>query len=168
MYRGWRNLVPIVGLLLLTVPALVFWRLGLIHVSRAQGSLLSTGALKDTTSIYVWTLLAVVYLFWVLGLLVLGIWVMDHLGFHWEPYDRPPRRQRKRLRRRKAGIAYLRAQDEAARKAQLAAVAREAKKAAGDEPTQRAARPRKQQPPHKSPIDQTAGRTTDQKTDEGD
>ncbi|HMK92673.1 MAG TPA: hypothetical protein VK576_06715, partial [Thermoleophilia bacterium] len=132
MHRRWRALVPVAGLLLLTVPALVFWLAGWIHIARPQGALLEHGAIKDTTSIYVWTLLAVVYLFWVVGLLVLGIWAMDHLGYHWEPYDRPPRKSRRERRRMKAGMGYMRAQHETARKAELAAVAREAKQAAAE------------------------------------
>jgi len=132
MHRRWRALVPVAGLLLLTVPALAFWLAGWIHIARPEGSLTEHGAIKDTTSIYVWALLAVVYLFWVLGLLVVGIWFMDHLGYHWEPYDRPQRKSRRERRRMKAGLGYARGQHETARKAELAAVAREAKRAAAE------------------------------------
>jgi len=133
-----RTLVPVAWLLLLTVPFLVFWWTHLIKISRAHGAMVAHGVLHDTTAPWVWGALAVVYLVWVVALMVCTIWVFDHLGYHYEPYDRQPqpgRREMRRLRRRqRAGTNLLRAREEAHRAA-LREIAAESRRVAseGDE-----------------------------------
>jgi hypothetical protein len=124
-----RALVPVGWLLLLPVPYLVFWRAGWIHIIRAHGALVAHGVLYDTTSPGVWTALAVVYLVWIVGLTVVSIWVLDRLGYHYQPYDRPRRPTRRERRRRRAGMKYLQARQEANRAA-LREIARDSRRAA--------------------------------------
>jgi hypothetical protein len=126
-----RTLVPVAWLLLLPVPFLVFWWTHLLKISRAHGAMVEHGVLHDTTAPWVWAALAVVYLVWVLALMVCTIWVFDHLGYHYEPYDRQPqptRREMRRLRRRqRAGTNLLRAREEAHRAA-LREISRESRR----------------------------------------
>lgn len=121
MRRLGRTLVPVAWLLLLPVPFLVFWWTHLLKISRAHGAMVAHGVLHDTTAPWVWAALAVVYLVWIVALTVCTIWVFDHLGYHYEPYDRQPqptRREMRRLRRRqRAGTNLLRAREEAHRAA---------------------------------------------------
>ena len=130
--------MPVAWLLLLTVPFLVFWWTHLLKISRAHGAMVVHGVLHDTTAPWVWGALAVVYLVWVVALMVCTIWVFDHLGYHYEPYDRQPqptRRELRRLRRRqRAGTNLLRAREEAHRAA-MREIAAESRKVAseGDE-----------------------------------
>jgi hypothetical protein len=126
-----RALVPVGWVLLLPVPFLVFWGVGLIHISRSHGALVEHGVLHDTTSPGVWAALAVVYLVWVLSLTVASIWLLDRLGYHYQPYDRPRRPTRKERRRRRAGLKYQQARQEADRAA-LREIARDSKRAARD------------------------------------
>jgi len=130
-----RTLVPVAWLLLLTVPFLVFWWTHLIKISRAHGTMVAHGVLHDTTAPWVWGALAVVYLVWVVALMVCTIWVFDHLGYHYEPYDRQPqptRREMRRLRRRqRAGTNLMRAREEA-HKAALREIAAESRRVASE------------------------------------
>ncbi len=131
MRRLGRTLVPVAWLLLLPVPFLVFWWTHLLKISRAHGAMVAHGVLHDTTAPWVWAALAVVYLVWVVALMVCTIWVFDHLGYHYEPYDRQPRptrREMRRLRRRqRAGTNLLRAREEAHRAA-LREISRESRR----------------------------------------
>ena len=131
MNRLGRALVPVGWLLLLPVPFLAFWWAGLIHISRAQGAMVEHGVLHDTTGPGVWTALAVVYLVWAIGLTVGTIWVLDRLGYHYQPYDRPKRPTRRERRRRRAGMKYQAARQQANRDA-LREIARESRKAASE------------------------------------
>jgi hypothetical protein len=133
-----RKLVPVAWLLLLPVPFLVFSSTHLVKIRLAHGKMLEHGILHDTTAPWVWAALAVVYLVWVVALMVCTIWAFDHLGYHYEPYDRQPRptrREMRRLRRRqRAGANLLRVRHEAHRAA-LREISRESRKVAseGDE-----------------------------------
>ena len=130
MKRVARNLVPVAIVLLLAVPALVFWWAGLLHVHIERGGgLIGTGLVHDRTSIYVWTVLALVYLVWVVLLLVGGIWALDRLDYHYQAYERKARPSRKERRRLRGGLAYLSAQ-ERARQAALRDIADESRRAA--------------------------------------
>ena len=129
MRRYGRLLIAVGWLVLLPVPFLVFWWAGLIKISRAQGALIEHGALHDTTSPGVWAVLAVVYLVWVVGLTVGSIWAFDHLGYHYQAYDRPRRPTRRERRRQRAGIKYQQARQEAQRAA-LREIASESRRAA--------------------------------------
>ena len=137
MRRWARALVPVVALLLLTVPFLVFWWAGWLHVGLNHGEMrLGHGLLHDTTSIYVWTVLAVVYLLWIVALVVGVVWVFDRLDYHYQPYDRPARLTRRQKRRRQAGMAHLRGQQQ--QQAQLEGLrraARESRRAAREPDT---------------------------------
>jgi hypothetical protein len=126
-----RALVPVGWLLLLPVPFLVFWWAGWIHISRAHGAMVEHGVLHDTTGPGVWTALAVVYLVWAIGLTVGTIWVLDRLGYHYQPYDRPKRPTRRERRRRRAGMKYQAARQQANRDA-LREIALESRKAASE------------------------------------
>jgi type VI protein secretion system component VasK len=130
-----RTLVPVAWLLLLPVPFLVFWWTHLLKISRAHGAMVAHGVLHDTTAPWVWAALAVVYLVWIVALTVCTIWVFDHLGYHYEPYDRQPRptrREMRRLRRRqRAGTNLLRAREEAHRAA-LREISRESRRVASE------------------------------------
>ncbi len=129
MKRYGRVFITVGWLVLLPVPFLVFWWAGLIKISRAHGALVEHGALHDTTSPGVWTVLAVVYLVWIVGLTVGSIWAFDHLGFHYQPYDRPRRPTRRERRRQRAGIRYQQARQVAQRDA-LREIASESRRAA--------------------------------------
>ena len=127
--------MPVAWLLLMLVPFVVFWQTHLIRISRAHGAAVAHGVLHDTTPPWVWGALAVVYLVWVAGLTVAVVWAFDHLGYHYQPYDRQPRptrRQLRRLRRRqRASTNLLRAREDAHRAA-LREIARESRKAVGE------------------------------------
>jgi uncharacterized iron-regulated membrane protein len=128
--RRWaRALVPVALLLLLTVPFLVFWWAGWIRIGVNHGARLEQGVLHDTTSIYMWTALAVVYLVWAVVLLVGTVWAFDRLGYHYQPYDRPARPTRRERRRKRAGMSYLRAQQQQAQFEELRRAARESRRA---------------------------------------
>jgi len=127
--RYGRMLVPIGWLILMPLPIVAFWWAGLIKISRAHGMLISHGALHDTTAPGVWAGLAVVYLVWIVALTVASIWALDHLGYHYQAYDRPKRPTRRERRRQRAGLRYQAARQQANRDA-LAEIARESRKAA--------------------------------------
>ena len=135
MRRHARALVAVGWLLLVPLPFLAFWWAGLLKISRAHGALVEHGALHDTTSPGVWAGLAVVYLVWMVGLAVVSIWVFDHLGYHYQPYDRPRRPTRRERRRQRAGLRYQEARQTAQRDA-LREIAAESRRAAreADEP----------------------------------
>jgi hypothetical protein len=127
--RYGRILVPIGWLVLMPLPILAFYWAGLIKISRSHGTLISHGALHDTTAPGVWAGLAVVYLVWIVALAVGSIWALDHLGYHYQAYDRPKRPTRRERRRQRAGLGYQAARQQASRDA-LAEIARASRKAA--------------------------------------
>jgi hypothetical protein len=130
--RHGRLLVAFGWLVLLPVPAVLFWWAGLFHMSRARGALVTQGALRDTTSPGVWAALAVVYLVWSVGLMVASVWTLDRLGFHYQPYDRPRRATRRERRRLRAGASLLQAREQAQRDA-LREIAEQSRRAARED-----------------------------------
>ena len=133
MRRYGRLLVGLGWLVLLPVPAALFWWAGLFHIQRAHGALVERGVLHDTTSPGVWAALAVVYLVWAVVLMVGGVWALDRLGYHYQPYDRPRRPTRRERRRRRAGANLLQAREKSRRDA-LREIADQSRRAArGDE-----------------------------------
>ena len=104
-------LVPVGLIVLALVPAAVAFGLGWLRVPAIQPA--GAGAARDTTSIEAWTLFAVFYLFWMLGLLVIFIWSYDRLDYHWQYHQRPPRPPKKQRRRLTAGMDFLAGQEEA-------------------------------------------------------
>ncbi len=132
MRRYGRLLVGLGWLVLLPVPAALFFWAGLFHISRARGALVAHGALHDTTSPGVWAALAVVYLVWIVLLMVGGVWALDRLGYHYQAYDRPRRATRRERRRRRAGMSLLQARERSQRDA-LRKIAEESRRAARDD-----------------------------------
>jgi len=127
-----RLLVGLGWLVLLPVPAAAFWWAGLLHISRTHGRLVTQGVLHDTTQPGVWAALAVVYLVWVVVLMVASVWVLDRLGVHYQPYDRPQRATRRQRRRQRAGTSLLQAREQARRDA-LREIAEQSRRAARDD-----------------------------------
>jgi hypothetical protein len=138
MGRYGRLLVALGWLVLLPVPAAVFFWAGLFHIHRAHGALVAHGALHDTTSPGVWAALAVVYLVWTVVLMVGGVWVLDRLGYHYQPYDRPRRPTRRERRRQRAGARLFEARERARRDA-LREIADQSRRAARDDDDDEAA-----------------------------
>ena len=132
MRRHGRLLVAVGWLVLLPVPAVLFWWAGLFHISRARGALVTQGALHDTTSPGVWAALAVVYLVWAVGLMVASVWTLDRLGYHYQAYDRPRRPGRRERRRLRAGAGMLQARERARRDA-LREIAEQSRRAARED-----------------------------------
>jgi len=99
-----RMLVPLVALALVCLPALIVFRAGWLALGQGEAS-----------SMERWVLFALFNLVWVLGLAVLVIWCNDRLGVHWRAWDRSPRREDRRRRRRDAGLRLLEGQETARR-----------------------------------------------------
>ena len=104
-------LVPLGLIVLVLVPAMVTFGLGWLRLPAIQPA--GAGPARDTTSIEAWTLFAVFYLFWMLGLLVLFIWSYDRLDYHWQYHRRSPRPPKKHRRRLTAGMGFLAGQEQA-------------------------------------------------------
>ncbi|HEX6944748.1 MAG TPA: hypothetical protein VF196_01040 [Casimicrobiaceae bacterium] len=118
-------------ILLALVPALVTFGLGWLRLPHIQ----PWGAppAKDTTTLEQWTLFAVVYLFWMIGLTVLMILVFDHLGHHWRYYESSPRRKKKSVRRARATMQQMNAEQQATMQALRRREARDAQRRAARE-----------------------------------
>jgi hypothetical protein len=102
-------LVPLGLIVLALVPATVAFGLGWLRIPAIQPA--GVGPARDTTSIEAWTLFAIFYLFWMLGLLVIFIWSYDHLDYHWQYHERSPRPPKKQRRRLAAGMGFLAGQE---------------------------------------------------------
>jgi hypothetical protein len=101
-----------VGLIVLAVvPALVTFGLGWLSLPHIQP--FGAAPARDTTTLEQWTVFAVIYLFWMLGLTVLMIWAFDHLGHRWRYYERSPRPRKKNLRRTRATMRHVDAEQQA-------------------------------------------------------
>ena len=100
------------GLIVLAcLPAVVTFGLGWLQPPHIQ----PWGAppARDTTSLEAWTLFAVFYLAWMLGLMVLLVWSFDRIGHHWRSYERSPRPQKKTRRRARATMQAMNAEQQA-------------------------------------------------------
>jgi hypothetical protein len=100
------------GLIVLAcLPAVVTFGLGWLQLPHIQ----PWGAppAKDITSLEAWTLFAVFYLLWTLGLLVLMIWAFDRLGHRWRYYQSAPRAKSKDRRRARATARHMGAEQQA-------------------------------------------------------
>lgn len=95
---------------LAAAPALVVFGLEWLSLgdAPASGDASSAGSSPES-----WVLFAGFYLAWMFGLMALAIVVNDRLGRRWRSWDRSPRLQKKRLRRREAGLKYLEGQEKA-------------------------------------------------------
>ena len=70
------------GLIVLAcLPAVVTFGLGWLQPPHIQPW--GAPAAKDTTSLEAWTLFAVFYLAWMVGLVVLLVWSFDRIGHQW-------------------------------------------------------------------------------------
>jgi phosphate/sulfate permease len=133
------NLVPVGVVLLLPLPALAFWRAGVLHVHiQRGGGLIGTGLVRDQTSIYVWTVLALVYLVWIVALLVGAVWALDRLDYHYVAYERKARLSRRERRRLRGGMAFLSVQEQE-RHAALRDIAHQSRRATRERDEQRRA-----------------------------
>jgi hypothetical protein len=108
------GLVTVAAVVLAAVPAVVVFGLGWLPLGHP--GVPSGGQVPpDTTLPELWVLLALFYLAWMFGLMVLLIWTYDRLGRNWRSWDRAPRREKKRRRRLSAGLSYLAAQEKGRR-----------------------------------------------------
>lgn len=115
------------GLILLAcLPAVVTFGLGWLTLPEIQ----PWGAppARDTTTLEAWALFAVVYLLWMVGLMVLLVWVFDRLGHHWQYYERSPRPPRKMRRRARATMQAMNAEQQAQLEAMRRREQREARR----------------------------------------
>ena len=126
------GLVTAALLVLAVAPAVVAFGLGWLRLPHIQpwGA---PAAANDTTSIGAWTLFAVFYLFWMLGLTVLMIWAFDHLGHYWRFYESTPRPRKKARRRTRATMRQIDAEQRATFEAMRRREQREAQRRRGRE-----------------------------------
>lgn len=120
------------GLIALALlPAAVAFGLGWLRLPHIQ----PWGAppARDTTTLEQWTLFAVVYLAWMIGLTVLMVWAFDHLGHHWRYYESSPRRFKKTRRRARATMQQINAEQQATIQALRRREEREAQRRAARE-----------------------------------
>jgi hypothetical protein len=117
------------GLVVLAlVPALVVFGLGWLRLPQIQ----PWGAppARDTTTLEQWALFAVFYLAWMGAVTVLMIWLFDRIGHHWRYYESPPRRKKKSLRRARATMRQMDAEQQATMQAMRRREEREARRRA--------------------------------------
>jgi hypothetical protein len=115
------------GLIVLAcLPAVVTFGLGWLRLPHIQ----TWGAppARDTTSLEAWTLFAVFYLFWMVGLTVLLVWSFDRIGHKWRYYESTPRAQRKSRRRARATMRQMGAEQQATMEALRRREEREARR----------------------------------------
>lgn len=108
-------LVPAGLIVLALVPAALAFGLGWLRLPPIQPP--GGTPAPDTTPPEAWALLAIFYLFWMVGLVVLLVWSYDRLDYHWQYHERPQRPPRKQRRRLAAGMEFLAGQEEARAKA---------------------------------------------------
>ncbi len=111
------------------VPAVVVFGLGWLRLPHIQ----PWGAppARDTTTLEQWTLFALFYLVWMIGLTVLLIWSFDHLGHHWRYYESTPRAHKKSRRRARATLRHVDAEQQATIQAMRRREERDARRRAG-------------------------------------
>ena len=109
-------------------PAVVVFALGWLRLPHIQP--LGVRPARDTTTLEQWTLFAVFYLAWMAGLTVLLIWTFDHLGHHWQYYERSPRRLKKSRRLARATLRQMSAERQATLQAMRRREEREARRRA--------------------------------------
>jgi hypothetical protein len=98
-------------IVLACLPAVVTFGLGWLQLPSIQPW--GAPAAKDTTTLEAWTLFALFYLAWMVGLSVLLIWAFDRIGHHWHYYERSPRPPKKQRRRTRATMQALDAEQRA-------------------------------------------------------
>jgi hypothetical protein len=116
-----------VGLIVLAcLPAVVTFGMGWLQLPQIQ----PWGAppARDTTSLEAWTLFALFYLAWMVGLTVLLVWVFDRIGHHWRHYERSPRPGKKQRRRARATMQAMNVEQQATYQAMRRREQREAQR----------------------------------------
>lgn len=114
------------GLVVLAcLPAVVTFGLGWLPLPNIQ----PWGAppARDTSSLEAWTLFAVIYLAWMVGLIVLLIWSFDRIGHKWRYHESTPRPKKDR-RRARASMQAVNAEQQANMQAMRRREAREAQR----------------------------------------
>lgn len=107
-----KTLITVAALALVALPAAVAFGLG--WLSFGHPDVPNGGATPpDTTPLEAWALFAVVYFFWLFGLMLLVVWSFDRVGHHWRAWDRAPRKEKKKRRRLSAGVGFLAGQEKA-------------------------------------------------------
>ena len=120
------------GLVVLAlVPAVVVFGLGWLRLPQIQPW--GEPPARDTTTLEQWTLFAVFYLLWMIGLTVLMIWAFDHLGHRWRYYEGTPRARKKSRRRTRATMRHVNAEQQATIQAMRRREEREARRRADRE-----------------------------------
>jgi hypothetical protein len=100
------------GLIVLAcLPAVVTFGLGWLPLPDIQPW--GEPPAKDTTTLEAWTLFAVFYLLWMLGLTVLLVWAFDRIGHSWRYYEGSPRPHKKDRRRTRATMQAVNAEQQA-------------------------------------------------------
>ncbi len=115
------------GLIVLAcLPAFVTFGLGWLRLPHIQ----PWGAppARDTTTLEAWTLFAVFYLFWMVGLVVLMVWAFDHVGHSWRYYESTPPAHKKSRRRARATARHMGAEQQATMQALRRREEREARR----------------------------------------
>jgi hypothetical protein len=100
------------GLIVLAcLPAVVTFGLGWLPLPHFQ----QPGAppVRDTTTLEAWTLFAVFYLVWMVGLTMLLVWSFERVGHQWHHYEGPPKPQKKVRRRARATMKAIDAEQQA-------------------------------------------------------
>lgn len=107
------------------LPAVVAFGLGWLDLPHIQPW--GEQPARDTTSPEAWTLFAVFYLAWMVGLVVLLIWSFDRIGHKWSYYESTPRPKKDR-RRARASMQAVNAEQQATIQAMRRREAKEAQR----------------------------------------
>jgi len=120
------------GLVVLAfVPAVVVFGLGWLRLPHIQPW--GAAPARDSTTLEQWTLFALFYLAWMVGLTVLMIWSFDHIGHRWRYYEGTPRARKKSRRRARATMRHVSAEQQATIQAMRRREEREARRRADRE-----------------------------------
>lgn len=111
---------------LVCLPAVLAFGLGWLRLPHIQPP--GSPPAKDTTPPEAWVLLAVFYLAWLAGLMVLTIWLFDRIGHHWHYYEKTPRPRKKERRRARATMRHVNAEQQATMQAMRRREEREAQR----------------------------------------
>lgn len=113
------------GLIVLAcVPAVVTFGLGWLRLGHIQP--LGQAFSPEVSSPEAWTLFAVFYLGWMVALTVLLIWTFDRIGHKWHFPEKSARPHKKQLRRARATMRAMEAEQQATIEALRRREAREA------------------------------------------
>ncbi len=103
LHSALRILVSLATVALAVLPSIVVLKAGWLTAGPGESSLERA------------VLFVLVYVVWLLAVFVLFIWCNDRLGINWHAWDRAPRPEKRRRRRRAAGLHFLEGQESARR-----------------------------------------------------